>query len=119
MPRARDGGTLVCDECGDRFRHPASLRRHQRRLHNRPSVVRRRTRDERGARRLEVAPLTRDEWDVPLRTGDDAWDEVIADNWGSIKTGHRTRPVVDIINIRTWRGTAAMAVGDYDAGEIL
>jgi hypothetical protein len=48
--------------------------------------------------------LIRDDADDPELTGDDAVDEVLREYWPSIMTRHRVRRLVDIVNIRLWRG---------------
>ena len=45
-----------------------------------------------------------DEWDAPPPTDNPELDNLLQRYWQSIMTKHRVRPVVDIVNIRVWRG---------------
>jgi len=56
-------------------------------------------------------PDLRDSLDEPQPTGNVGVDEVLRRYWSSIKTFHKRRHVVDIINIRAWNG-ARGDVGD-------
>ena len=76
-----------CEVCGARVGRGDALRRHMAAAHPEPA---RQAIDE--------------EWDGPPRTGDPELDNLLRTYWPSIATRHRVRPVVDVANIRVWRG---------------
>ena len=61
----------------------------------------------------------RDEWDAPPLVNDPPLDDLFRRCWQSIASRHRIRPVVDIVNVRVWRGDLLGDVQHNDVWERL
>ena len=91
-----------CAVCGARVGRGEAMRRHMAAVH--PVAG--------------GAPLV-DEWGAPPPTDNPELNILLQRHWQSIATRHRVRPVVDIVNIRVWRGDLLGEVQHADVWERL
>ena len=119
-----------CPDCDAKFAHRQSLSRHRKNVHNVIANTHRLPCEVCGARvgrgdafkrhmaaaHPKVTPSTiKDVWDAPPLTNDPELDDLLRRYWQSIVTRHRLRPVVDIVNIRVWRGGL---IGDVQHNDV-
>ena len=123
-----------CPDCNARFAHRQSLSRHRREAHNRMVNAHREPcavcgvrvgRGDAMLRHMAAAhppfprPLLYDEWEAPPPTDNPELDNLLQRYWPSITTRQRVRAVVDIVNIRVWKGELLGEVQHIDVWEKL
>ena len=117
--KPRVAASHQCPDCDAKFAYRQYLSRHKKDAHNRIANAHRAPCEVCGARvgrgdafKRHMAAAhpkaalstVKDEWNAPPLTTDLELDNLLERYWQSIVTKHRLRPVVDIVNIRVWRG---------------